>query len=67
MRAISQSPVKVFSQGVLPATPAVLKSTGGTTFIFIRIISTVIYKITPLLWLITLAILTFPIARGAGT
>lgn len=65
-RADPKHPVKAVSQGILPATSAILKGAGSPTFTLVCIIPTVVFKITALFWSVTLAILALPLAMWAG-
>lgn len=61
-RADPEHPVKIVSQGILPATSAILKGAGSATFTLVCIIPTVVLKITALFCSVTLAILALPMA-----
>lgn len=57
-RSHTQCPIKIISQGTLPATEPILKGAGCPTILFISTITTVVYEVTGLPQSVAPAIIT---------
>lgn len=57
-RSHPQCPIKIISQGTLPATVPILKGTGCPTILFISAITTVVYEVTGLSRSVAPAVIT---------